>query len=306
MSGLAATNLESSTKSYSMYERITSRGNPTQFTVDTLGNFDKKAITQEELSKVDSVANSMYMAPIDRIFKDDRLIIVMDWTPIAIYHHSIAMDRTAIAMFRTPTKFKEVALYTTPITKQTSIETEDGELHPDPRYLLVSKQLEVLIVARGESTNDSPPQELQRKLFWDQEKRPLNFDKLTMNFHHGQIELTIPHMESSGQNDSDLVSALSALTMKEQTSVKLPATTIEVKCDVGYGNNLSIVGTGPGMNWSQGIPLTNIGSDRWICEISSDKFKEFEFKILRNGKDFEQGSNHTIECGKTAVIAPTF
>ncbi len=185
-----------------------------------------------------------------------------------------------------------------------------GETFNNP---VVSKHWEVLIVSRGDSTRTTQPLD-QRKLFWGQQMPPLDFEKLELLCDHGVIHLSIPHKESNGQNDSDPTSALPARAVEENTPVEppkqipapIPTTTIEVKCNVGFGNNLSLVGTGPGMTWNQGIPLKNISSDRWICEIKSDEFKNFEFKIIRNGKDYEQGANHTIECGKKAVIAPSF
>jgi len=232
------------------------------------------------------------------IISKDSIRIIMDWTSFS----------NSSPPYVTFTKLKEIALYVTPVTRQHSLETEDDE--PYPNYLITSKQLEVLIVARGESTADFPSLERHRTVCFDQEK--YDFDNLNLYYHHGQIELRIPCIDNpeanapNSDNALSIASSLSALTMAEQPPVKLPTTTIEVICDVGYGNSLSIVGTGPGMNWNQGIPLKNIGSNRWICEINSDKFKNFEFKILKNGKDYETGSNHTIECGKAAVITPKF
>lgn len=84
-----------------------------------------------------------------------------------------------------------------------------------------------------------------------------------------------------------------------------PVTQITVKYDAGYGNTLTLRGTGPGMdNWSTRIELRNIGGDTWVCELQTH-FEKFKCKILLNEK-FETGPDHEVECGKKEEIVPKF
>lgn len=264
--------------------------NALQFSLDTSGQLTQGTITQKELQKIQSVTKFVHC---DFIQHKKRLEVIMDWNPT-----QELKERPAL---------KEVTVYAMQVTKTQSLKKAPFS------NLIVLKHWEVLIVSKGDSTKT--PQTLDhRKLFWVQEMPPLDFEKLKLLNDDRVIRLSIPYTESNNQNDTGVASAISPPTVEQntpveppkQTPVELPTTTIEVKCNVGFGNNLSLVGTGPGMTWGKGIPLKNINRDSWICEIKSDEFKAFEFKIMRNGKDYEKGSNHKIECGKKEVIVPKF
>ena len=84
-----------------------------------------------------------------------------------------------------------------------------------------------------------------------------------------------------------------------------PTTRITVKFDAGLGNHLFIRGNGPGMTWEEGIPLTNVGSDLWVFETQLD-FEHFEYKILLNDREWEEGENHSAEVGKKIELATKF
>lgn len=83
-------------------------------------------------------------------------------------------------------------------------------------------------------------------------------------------------------------------------------TTITVKCNCGFPNNLYIRGEGiPGLNWNKGVLLKNVQTDEWKWETEAT-FSNGQIKILFNDKMYEQGNNHLIECGKTITFVPKF
>ncbi|MES2344947.1 MAG: hypothetical protein V4494_03300 [Chlamydiota bacterium] len=80
---------------------------------------------------------------------------------------------------------------------------------------------------------------------------------------------------------------------------------IRIKCNVGYGNNLFIRGQGPGLSWMQGVPLTNIAADEWVWE-TGEPFDACEFKVLVNDTKYESGENHRLPPGATVQYTPDF
>lgn len=83
------------------------------------------------------------------------------------------------------------------------------------------------------------------------------------------------------------------------------STGITVKFDTGMGSQLFIRGNGPGMSWERGIPLLNVGSDLWIFQ-TEENFEQFQYKILLNDMQWEEGENHTAQIGKEIEIAAKF
>lgn len=78
-----------------------------------------------------------------------------------------------------------------------------------------------------------------------------------------------------------------------------------VKLDVGFGNHLTIRGTGGGLSWDRGIPLRNTAADEWVWE-SSVPCEACEFKILINDLQYEAGENHQIYHGGIVQYVPQF
>jgi hypothetical protein len=91
---------------------------------------------------------------------------------------------------------------------------------------------------------------------------------------------------------------------KEIVKCKM-TTRIQVKCDVGFGNHLTIRGQGTNLSWDKGIPLKNLKDDEWIFE-TDDNFSEIEFKILINDLTYEIGQNHIIKHGNYLQYHPKF
>jgi hypothetical protein len=91
-----------------------------------------------------------------------------------------------------------------------------------------------------------------------------------------------------------------------QTNSKAQSkTSITVKYDVGFNNQLYIRGQGANLNWNQGQPLKNIKADEWIWETETP-FSNCEFKVLINDHQYETGYNHTIQSGSSISYTPTF
>lgn len=90
-------------------------------------------------------------------------------------------------------------------------------------------------------------------------------------------------------------------------SSSVPITYITVKYNAGYGNSLSMCGTGPNMSWEadKALLLRCVGDDTWVYETSSS-FEPFHFKILLNGKVWEEGDDHIVSKDKPVEIVPRF
>lgn len=82
-------------------------------------------------------------------------------------------------------------------------------------------------------------------------------------------------------------------------------TGITVRFQTGPNEKLFIRGSGPYMSWNQGIALQKSGMDLWSFETRGN-FQNFEYKILLDDLRWEQGSNHTAECGRREEIVPQF
>lgn len=174
---------------------------------------------------------------------------------------------------------------------------------------LTERCLNVLILFQGKRLSLSGPEsvEVRRELQIPcSENKFLDLDRVDIVIDHAVYDLELPLKSAVNLSDSNAICASSSAEVREQIPVEPTRTKITVKHDAGYGNSLSICGTGPGMSWERGIPLTNIGADTWICELSSDDFKNFEFKIVKNDKQFEAGFNHSIDCGENTEITPVF
>ena len=85
----------------------------------------------------------------------------------------------------------------------------------------------------------------------------------------------------------------------------LPTIKIIATVDVGYGNILAIHGNWPGSGpWRNPLPMECRGADHWEATIASDH--PVEFKLIRNGRDWEIGDNHRSEMGGDCWISPQF
>jgi len=84
------------------------------------------------------------------------------------------------------------------------------------------------------------------------------------------------------------------------------STRIIVKCNCGFPNNLYIRGEGiKGLSWERGTLMKCTKADEWVWETDLP-FTRGKIKILVNDKQYEQGENHDITCGKSISFQPKF
>ncbi len=80
--------------------------------------------------------------------------------------------------------------------------------------------------------------------------------------------------------------------------------TIEAKIDVGFGNTLYLRGEGKGLNWNQGIPLTNVDGCTW--QWSGEADEKLKVKLLLNDAVWAKGEDLVVAPGEKVRIAPAF
>lgn len=81
-------------------------------------------------------------------------------------------------------------------------------------------------------------------------------------------------------------------------------TEIAIQCQVPFGHNLFIRGSGNPLNWDKGIPLIQIDEQTWIFR-SSVPLNDMEYKFLFDDEIWETGSNHKISQGRLDGAKPT-
>lgn len=75
-----------------------------------------------------------------------------------------------------------------------------------------------------------------------------------------------------------------------------PSSTLEAAYDTGYGNSLEVRGTGPGMSWTEGLPLHWHEGNLWSTPVSLNG-KPFSYKLVLKMADggikWETGADRT-------------
>lgn len=82
-------------------------------------------------------------------------------------------------------------------------------------------------------------------------------------------------------------------------------TTIVAAVDVGFGNHLTLRGTGPGLSWEVGLPLECVADDRWSVTLPETS-QPIVCKFLLNDSDWCAGDDYTVLPGSSVVLSPTF
>lgn len=82
-------------------------------------------------------------------------------------------------------------------------------------------------------------------------------------------------------------------------------TRIIAKVDVGYGNTLFVRGDGPGLSWSQGVPMECVAADQWEFTIG-EAARPVSFKVLINDMTWCTGPDSVAASGSTTTITPEF
>lgn len=113
-------------------------------------------------------------------------------------------------------------------------------------------------------------------------------------------EANIAAVQRGSMDNRDLEIGKTQESMPAHVCSFVPAV---IHCEPG-GRKLFIRGTGPGMSWEKGIELVQVDG-KWVFEIQLE-FNLFEFKVLLDDQQWEQGENHEAKSGKTLEIVPRF
>jgi hypothetical protein len=82
-------------------------------------------------------------------------------------------------------------------------------------------------------------------------------------------------------------------------------TTIVAAIDVGFGNNLSLRGEGPGLSWDAGLPMECASDARWSITLPATSHPII-CKFLINDSAWSAGEDYTVLPGSSVVLSPTF
>jgi len=92
---------------------------------------------------------------------------------------------------------------------------------------------------------------------------------------------------------------------KTAAGAEPPATFISAQIDIGFGNHLTIRGSGPGLSWDEGLVMENAGANLWTLALAKAT-KPVEFKVLVNDLSWSTGADFIVAPGKSITIFPTF
>ncbi len=128
-----------------------------------------------------------------------------------------------------------------------------------------------------------------------------------LNEYHGNV------MDLFDRASNEDIARLSPTSNVDQMMEVLsqsfhPITYITIKYNAGYGNFLSICGSGPNMSWdsNKAIPLRCVREDTWVYETSTP-FQSFDYKILLNNTTWEKLSyNRSLQKNNPCEITPYF
>jgi hypothetical protein len=92
---------------------------------------------------------------------------------------------------------------------------------------------------------------------------------------------------------------------KSAASSEPPATFISVQIDIGFGNHLTVRGSGPGLSWDEGLVMECAGPSLWTIALAKAS-KPVTFKVLVNDLSWSTGADYVVAPGKSITIVPTF
>lgn len=96
-----------------------------------------------------------------------------------------------------------------------------------------------------------------------------------------------------------------AVPAKKKSAAEPPATFISAQIDIGFGNHLTIRGSGPGLSWDTGAVMENVGHSLWTISIKKAS-KPVLFKVLVNDLTWSAGTDYVAEPGQSITIYPSF
>lgn len=92
---------------------------------------------------------------------------------------------------------------------------------------------------------------------------------------------------------------------KKKTAAEPPATFISAQIDIGFGNHLTLRGTGPGLSWDKGLVMDNVGHSLWTASIKGAK-TPVTFKVLVNDLSWSTGTDYVVDPGQSITVYPSF
>ena len=84
-----------------------------------------------------------------------------------------------------------------------------------------------------------------------------------------------------------------------------PVTFISAQIDIGFGNQLFLRGTGPGLSWDQGVAMECVGTGLWTASVKNATLP-VTFKVLVNDLSWSSGEDYVVSPGHSITITPTF
>jgi hypothetical protein len=82
-------------------------------------------------------------------------------------------------------------------------------------------------------------------------------------------------------------------------------TVVAARVDIGFGNQLFVRGTGPGLSWETGTPMANAGSDLWTIDLLGATGPIY-CKFLINDEKWSAGPDYVIDPGAQLEVTPLF
>ena len=82
-------------------------------------------------------------------------------------------------------------------------------------------------------------------------------------------------------------------------------TTIVATVDVGFGNSLTIRGSGAGLSWDSGVALTCLDGAQWAITLPAAA-EPIVCKFLINDESWCLGEDYTVMPGSSVVLSPVF
>ncbi len=104
-----------------------------------------------------------------------------------------------------------------------------------------------------------------------------------------------------------VVSTAAPTRARGATARKAPpvVTTIEVRFDVGLGNQLYLRGEGAGLSWDAGLAMECLAGDLWVWSTELPA-ENVVFKVLINDMGWSAGENFATRAGERARVYPGF
>ena len=82
-------------------------------------------------------------------------------------------------------------------------------------------------------------------------------------------------------------------------------TEIKIHCKVPVGHTLFIRGSGAGLNWDFGVPLTKIDEGTYVYRVKGAR-GDLEYQIYLDDTQRESGEKHRVVQGKAQELTPDF